>query len=136
MPPRNKKTNRKYFVILSLAFVIGVVGIISQNFRDNIVFYYTVSELDFSKMNNKKIRIGGLVEKGSVSYSENGFLYFVITDKKERISVSYQGIVPDLFREEQGVVVEGFLQKGKDVFEASTVLAKHDENYTPPRIEQ
>ena len=84
-----------------------------------------------TKKNVKKVRIGGLVVKSSLKQN-NSKVEFEITDKKTKIKIIYSGILPDLFREEQGVVVEGYIRK--NIFEATEVLAKHDENYMPKEV--
>ena len=82
---------------------------------------------------NEKIRLGGLVEENSVVRNDIK-INFIITDLKKNIEVSYEGILPDLFREGQGVIVKGYLKN--NIFEATEVLAKHDENYMPPEIKK
>ena len=81
---------------------------------------------------NKKIRVGGMVKNNSIKMSSNK-VNFIITDFKNEINVSYSGLIPNLFSEGKGVVAEGYL-KDKSFFEASKILAKHDENYMPPEI--
>ena len=84
-----------------------------------------------TKKNAEKVRIGGLVVKNSLKQNKSK-VEFEITDKKTKIKIIYKGILPDLFREEQGVVVEGYIKK--NIFEATEVLAKHDENYMPKEV--
>ena len=81
---------------------------------------------------HQRLRIGGLVERGSVEKSSNGVVAFTVTDTSQNIQVRYEGILPDLFREGQGVVAEGYLRG--PLFLAEQVLAKHDENYMPPEV--
>ncbi len=101
---------------------------------DNIIFFYSPSET-FEKFNDNnysgKIRIGGLVVKNSL-YQKDNFLNFEITDENTKIKILYKGILPDLFREGQGVVVEGYFKK--NLLLATEVLAKHDENYMPKEV--
>ena len=102
--------------------------------RDNIVFFYSPTETleKFKyKENQNKIRIGGLVVKNSL-YQNNSIVKFEVTDQKNKINVTYDGILPDLFREGQGVVIEGYFKKG--LLQATEILAKHDENYMPKEV--
>jgi cytochrome c-type biogenesis protein CcmE len=119
--------------------VVGVLGLtvaglfVLNAFRSNLVFFYSPTEvLEGKAPADRLLRIGGLVEKGSVRRAPDGLaVEFVVTDLHQRIAVDYRGILPDLFREGQGVVVQG--QLGSDRrFRAREVLAKHDENYMPP----
>ena len=121
------------------AIGIGVValGVIAAlvlgAFRENLVFFFTPTEVVANKApQGRTFRIGGMVEKGSVQRQADGVtVRFTVTDTAKSIPVTYQGSLPDLFREGKGVVAQG--QLGADgVFRASEVLAKHDENYMPP----
>ena len=133
------KTRHKRLAII----VTGVVGLtvaglfVLNAFRSNLVFFYSPTEVLEGKVaTNKTIRIGGLVEKGSVQRSPDGLkVDFVVTDLNKKLPVHYEGILPDLFREGQGVVAQGRLQAG-NTFTASEVLAKHDEKYMPPEAAQ
>lgn len=133
------KTRHKRLAII----VTGVVGLtvaglfVLNAFRSNLVFFYSPTEVLAGKVaTNKTIRIGGLVEKGSVQRSPDGLkVDFVVTDLNKKLPVHYEGILPDLFREGQGVVAQGRLQAG-NTFTASEVLAKHDEKYMPPEAAQ
>ena len=103
---------------------------------EKIVFFYTPSKL-FEKEEDKMqyIRVGGLVKEKSINFSDDGLkVNFMITDNKKTVNVMFEGILPDLFRENQGVVAEGRFNKEKKIFLAEKVLAKHDENYMPPEI--
>ena len=103
---------------------------------EKIVFFYTPSKL-FEKEEDKMqyIRVGGLVKEKSINFSDDGLkVNFMITDNKKTVNVMFKGILPDLFRENQGVVAEGRFNKEKKIFLAEKVLAKHDENYMPPEI--
>ncbi|MCE3254795.1 MAG: CcmE/CycJ protein [Rickettsiaceae bacterium] len=139
MKPPLKKSNPKkqqrikFIVVLSFISLVAL-GFIILNFRNNIVFFYSPSELANLKVSEQKIiRVGGLVEKGSVKSLGNN-LEFVITDFKAKLKISYDGIKPDLFREEQGIVAKGRFDEKNMVFVASEILAKHDENYMPPEV--
>jgi cytochrome c-type biogenesis protein CcmE len=119
--------------------VIGVVGIgvaalfILNAFRSNLVYFYSPTEVYQGKAPASDLfRIGGLVEKGSVKKSSDGLkVDFIVTDLNKAIAVHYEGVLPDLFREGQGVVAQGRLD-GEQRFRAREVLAKHDEKYMPP----
>ncbi|MDA9559005.1 cytochrome c maturation protein CcmE, partial [Alphaproteobacteria bacterium] len=90
-----------------------------------------------SDITDRNIRVGGLVLENSIKYSDDGLsVSFIITDNKNIIDVFYSGILPDLFREKQGVVVEGSFLKSNNTFNAKKVLAKHDENYMPPEVKK
>jgi cytochrome c-type biogenesis protein CcmE len=112
--------------ILCLASLLAMSAM-----RDNIVFFHTPTELLSGKVaEGNHVRIGGLVEKGSLERQSSGLdIKFRVTDGARSLPVLYTGILPDLFREGQGVVAEGRYQQG--AFRASTILAKHDENYMP-----
>ena len=100
--------------------------------RDTLVFFYTPSDIiSNGKVPGHTFRIGGMVEKGSVK-RDGEAVSFTVTDYKATLPVAYSGVLPDLFREGQGVVAEGTLKNG--VFDASTILAKHDERYMPPEV--
>ena len=125
---------RLLLILVSLILIITAVLLILFNSKENISYFYTPSELNSSNIKiNKQIRIGGFVEKNSfVKISASSFK-FNITDDKESIYVQYKGILPDLFKEGQGTVIEGFFENEK-MFNAITVFAKHDENYMPSSI--
>lgn len=130
MKPRYKK-------LLAIGVVVTVLGIVVMlvlnAFRSNLVFFFSPTEVVEGKApKDRAFRVGGLVEMGSVQRSADGMtLTFKVTDTAHSLSVTYQGVVPDLFKEGKGAVAEGRL--GADGrFTATTVLAKHDENYMPP----
>jgi len=102
--------------------------------QDTIVFFYSPSDLiDKHVAAGRRVRIGGLVEKGSLKRDEAAHIAFTVTDTVKTLKVNYQGVLPDLFREGQGVIAEGVL--GTDgQFVADSVLAKHDEKYMPPEV--
>ena len=125
---------RIVFLTLSFLLTIAVIILILQSLEKNLVYFLSPTEI-YNKTDitlDKKIRIGGLVKKNSVS-KNNTSVNFIITDLKKEISVSYNGIVPNLFSEGKGVVAEGKL-KDKKYFIADKILAKHDENYMPPEV--
>ena len=133
-----KKTNRFYFIFLILVSISLALFFVLKALNDKIVFFYTPTNIsEDSDIIGKNIRVGGLVLENSIKYSNDGLrVYFVITDNKNMIDVFYSGILPDLFREKQGVVVEGNFLKSKKTFNAKKVLAKHDENYMPPEVKK
>lgn len=120
-----------YIIILMTGLAIGA-GLILFALRQNINAFLTPTELVNSSIIDHPVRLGGMVKQGSVSRKPDDLgVEFLVTDFKQAVRVYYQGILPDLFREGKGVVVEGRLTaQGK--FIASQVLAKHDENYRPP----
>ncbi|MDE3015996.1 MAG: cytochrome c maturation protein CcmE [Pseudomonadota bacterium] len=125
------KHQRLLFIAVSMVFLCTAGLLALRAFRDNLVFFYSPSELaDRHIPPNQLVRIGGLVEKGSVVRGDQGQLTFVITDGKSSVSVFYRGLLPQLFREGQGVVAEGRLSNPGH-FVATTILAKHDERYMP-----
>ena len=131
MTPKRK---RFYIIFAAFSFFCFLVGTILIVLQDNILFFYTPSEiLQKNLEKNEKVRLGGLVEENSLTRN-NIKINFTITDLKKTIEVSYEGLLPDLFREGQGVIVKGYLRN--NIFEATEVLAKHDENYMPPEIEK
>lgn len=128
-----RKQKRLSMILGGLAVIGLAAGLVLYALSDTITFFHTPS--DFAETNVKvgqRIRLGGMVEKGSVK-KDGTITTFAVTDTIKAVTVSYNGILPDLFREGQGVVTEGKL-KDDGTFEADTVLAKHDENYMPPQL--
>jgi cytochrome c-type biogenesis protein CcmE len=129
-----RKQNRLAIILASLGVLAVAGGLILYAIRDTIVFFYTPS--DIAEKNVKpgtRIRLGGMVESGSWKKTDGAINEFTVTDTLKAIKVTYKGVVPDLFREGQGVVTEGILD-ATGAFTADTVLAKHDENYMPKEI--
>ena len=127
---------RLLLIFLSLIFLTASIFLILFNSKKNLIFFYTPSELLNSKTQiNDTIRIGGIVKKDSLKNIEDNKYVFIIHDNNNYVRVSYTGILPDLFREEQGVVVQGKLIK-IDNIKAERVFAKHDENYMPTSIKK
>ena len=121
------------FIIVGIAG-LGIASMLILNaFRSNLVFFYTPTQvLAGEAPANRPFRVGGLVEKGSVK--RDGLkVSFVVTDLNKSLMINYQGILPDLFREGQGIVAQGRLERG-NYFIAQQVLAKHDEKYMPPEV--
>jgi cytochrome c-type biogenesis protein CcmE len=132
MTPKRK---RLWLLAGSLGALAVAVGLVLTALRDNLVFFYSPTEIAGKPpAPERSIRIGGLVLPGSVVKSSDGLTTtFEVTDTKSALKVSYHGVLPDLFREGQGIVALGAL--GTDgVFVAREVLAKHDENYMPPEV--
>ena len=126
---------RILFLSLLLISVVLATFLILKSLEENVVYFLSPTDIkNISEVDNKKIRIGGMVKDSSIVLeSEN--IYFIITDFKNEINVSYSGIVPNLFQEGKGVVAEGFL-KDKNFLMAEKILAKHDENYMPPEVKE
>ncbi len=137
-PPRRALTakRRRIYVLLAAAITLGgAAALVLNAFEDSLVFFLTPTDLKArAAPDNRMIRIGGLVEEGSLRKSDGGLeVRFAITDLTNRVEVRYRGILPDLFREGQGVVAQG--RVGTDgVFAASEILAKHDETYMPKEV--
>ena len=132
-----QKKVKKRASLLTLFLLVSVLAIflILKSLNKNILYFksptdiYIIQDLDF----NKKIRVGGMVKKNSVTINDEE-IKFVITDFKNELKISYSGTVPNLFSEEKGIVAEGQLQD-KTFFIADRILAKHDENYMPPELQ-
>ncbi len=131
------KKVKKRASLLTLFLSISVISIffILQNLRNNILFFKSPTDIKVSQDTNleKKIRVGGMVKKDTLIINSEE-IQFIITDFKNELRVSYKGTVPNLFLEEKGVVAEGILQD-KNFFIAERILAKHDENYMPPELQ-
>ena len=124
---------RFFFIILILVTLILSVFLVLKSLEENVIYFKSPSDVQIlSEIENKKIRIGGMVKEGSIKIVDKK-LNFIITDFKNEINVVYSGLVPNLFAEGKGVVAEGFL-KDKSFFSATKILAKHDENYMPPEV--
>jgi cytochrome c-type biogenesis protein CcmE len=120
---------------LAMLAVAGATALVLAAFEENIVFFYSPSQVQAGEApEDRAFRLGGLVQAGSIEKSGDGTtVRFLVTDTAKSVPVVYSGILPDLFREEQGVVAEGTLG-GDGIFLAREVLAKHDENYMPPEV--
>jgi cytochrome c-type biogenesis protein CcmE len=130
-----RKRRRLLALALGLSLLGAATAMVLAAFSDNLVFFYSPSELATKDVGSgRRVRIGGLVELHSVVHEGDGRqVGFRVTDGKTDIAVSYDGVLPDLFREGQGVVIEGRLRPD-GTFAAATVLAKHDEKYMPPEV--
>ena len=126
---------RFLFVLLILITLILTSFLVLKSLEENVVYFQSPSEIKaLSELDKKKIRVGGMVKKDSISINSSE-LKFVITDFKNEINVTYTGAIPNLFEEGKGVVAEGILND-RNFFSASKILAKHDENYMPPEVKQ
>ena len=126
---------RFLFIFLILITLILTVFLILKSLEENVVYFQSPSEIKvLSELENKKIRVGGMVKKSSILITADE-VKFIITDLKNEINVSYSGAIPNLFEEGKGVVAEGFL-KDRNFFSATKILAKHDENYMPPEVKE
>ena len=124
---------RLLFVVIILITLILTVFLVLKTLEENVVYFQSPSDINVSsELDKKKIRIGGMVKKDTISFNSNE-VSFIITDFKNEINVIYNGAIPNLFEEEKGVVAEGFL-KDRNFFSATKILAKHDENYMPPEV--
>ncbi|MFL2731703.1 MAG: cytochrome c maturation protein CcmE [SAR86 cluster bacterium] len=131
MNPIRKK--RLFNVLLVLLFSFAGISLILYSLNSNLDYFFTPSELmDKEVPSDRRIKLGGMVLEGSVVRASSEIL-FTVTDYENSINVTYRGIVPDLFKENSGVVALGFLDN--QMFYAEEVLAKHDENYMPPNLE-
>ena len=129
-----KVKSRIIFLILLLLSASVIILFILKSLEENVVYFFSPTEI-YDKPNislNTKIRIGGLVKENSLSKNQKS-IKFIITDLKNEIIVSYNGLIPNLFSEGKGVIAEGQL-KDKKYFVADKILAKHDENYMPPEV--
>ena len=136
--PRRALTakRRRLYLLFAAAITLGGAAVLILNaFEDSLVFFLTPTDLKEKTVSTDRlIRIGGLVEKGSVRTTDGSLVVrFAITDLTNRVDVTYRGILPDLFREGQGVVAQGRMSPG-GMFTASEVLAKHDETYMPKEV--
>ena len=130
-----KKVKSRLLILVSSLILFSIlVFIVLRSLEENVVYFLSPTDI-YNKPNiifDKKIRVGGLVKLNSISKNEKS-VNFIITDLKNEIIVSYEGIIPNLFSEGKGVVVEGKL-KDKKYFVADSIIAKHDENYMPPEV--
>ena len=130
MSPKAKQRTIRLVLILSL--VTGICLFLFGALRENIVYFKTPSELLVLADQPKKLRLGGLVVNGTL-HSKNSQHHFMVTDQKTTIHVVYSGRLPDLFRENQGIVAIGNYDSTKKIFTATQLLAKHDQYYRPPK---
>ena len=133
--PKALKPRRRLWVVAAVAPILALaVGLSLWAMQDSVTFFYSPSEATVDKApEGRNIRLGGLVETGSVRKSGDGVVVFTVTDNIAATQVQYHGDLPDLFREGQGIVAQGAFGADR-VFHASQVLAKHDENYMPREV--
>lgn len=129
------RKGRRLAIISAAGVTLTIaIGLVLFALRDTIVFFYVPSELAAkAPPAGTRVRIGGLVKRGSLTHEGSSTVIFAVTDLKHDVEVSYTGLLPDLFREGQGVVAEGTVE-GPSLFHADTVLAKHDERYMPKEV--
>lgn len=132
MKPKNQ---RLVLVLVAAVAVLGAVLLAMLGLKDRAAYFYTPADVAAGRAaTGKAMRLGGMVERGSIKQQPDGVtIRFIVEDGKARTPVAYRGIVPDLFREGTGVVAEGRLAPS-GLFEAETILAKHDERYMPPQL--
>ena len=125
---------RAAFILLVLISLVLIIYLSLKTLEDNVVYFLSPTEIQNKEeiKRNEKVRVGGMVKKNSIK-SYTNYISFILTDYKNEINVTYSGTIPNLFSEEKGVVAEGIL-KDKNYFIANKILAKHDENYMPPKI--
>ncbi len=129
-----RRRQRITYLLIAAPVLVLAVGLVLYALQDTIVYFYSPTELAEKDVpSGLRIRIGGLVEEESVQRLQGARVSFVVTDLNEAIKVEYEGLLPDLFREGQGVVAVGELAS-PSLFVADQVLAKHDENYMPPEV--
>jgi cytochrome c-type biogenesis protein CcmE len=129
-----KKRRRLAFAIALVVAGAGAAALIVYGLQDNVLYFYSPSDVQAKHIaTGVAFRIGGLVEKNSVRHGHGAAVDFVVTDGKAQVPVTFDGVLPALFREGQGVVAVGRLNDAR-VFDASEVLAKHDERYMPPDV--
>ncbi|WP_299375720.1 cytochrome c maturation protein CcmE [uncultured Kiloniella sp.] len=130
-----RKSRRMYVLVVAIALLASATALVLTALDDNITYFYSPSDLKTKQVTvGRALRLGGLVEDGTFEKLDGGLkVKFSITDGAETVAVTYEGILPDLFREGQGVITEGSLNE-KGEFVAHEVLAKHDENYMPAEV--
>tara|TARA_Y100001958_G_scaffold104115_1_gene72584 strand:+ start:444 stop:863 length:420 start_codon:yes stop_codon:yes gene_type:complete len=126
---------RFFFVLITIVILLLSTFLILKSLKQNVIYFKSPSDIKIlPEYKNDKIRVGGMVKKNSIFVDTNK-INFIITDFKNELYVSYNGVLPNLFSEGKGVVAEGFL-KDKNFFQATKILAKHDENYMPPEVKE
>ena len=131
-----RKVKLRFFFISLILIILSLSAfLILKSLEENVVYFQSPTDIQNSaEMNVKKIRVGGMVKNDSIAM-EDKIINFVVTDYKNEINVTYSGVIPNLFAEGKGVVVEGYL-KDRNFFLATKILAKHDENYMPPEVKK
>ena len=127
------KHQRLAFISLGFLLLAGAVALVLSAFPVNLVFFHSPTDLKTKVISaEQRLRVGGLVEEGSVKQIADANVRFTVTDLANSVQVNFRGILPDLFREGQGIVAEGHFRDG--IFQATEVLAKHDETYMPVEV--
>ena len=126
---------RAFFILLIFLSVSLAIFLVFKSLEENVVYFKSPTEVkNLPELETKKIRVGGMVKKNSIRTNESE-INFIITDYKNELVVSFKGSLPNLFEEGKGVVAEGFL-KDRSYLKAIKILAKHDENYMPPEVNE
>ena len=124
---------RAFFILLIFLSIVLTAILILKSLEENVVYFKSPTEIkNLSELENKQIRVGGVVKKNSIN-TNNSEIIFVITDFNNEIIVKFKGLVPNLFEEGKGAVVEGILQD-RNYIKATKIIAKHDESYMPPEV--
>ena len=132
---RENRRRRIYTIITFALALVFIIFFILKALQENIDFYLTPSQVQSGDFNTeRKFRLGGMVKENSFRNLQNLEFLFTITDFENEMVVSYEGILPNLFKENSGVVARGYLDRNKNIFVAEELLAKHDENYMPIEI--
>lgn len=138
---KTNKYQQKRIIFVVVIFLVSFLGLllIINNFRENLVFFYSPKEIIdqeiiLKKINNKIIRVGGLVKENSLKKIDALTIEFVITDYHKDLTIYHKGIVPDLFRDKQGVIAKGYYDQQQKKFYSQELLVKHDENYIPAEL--
>ncbi|PWW02231.1 cytochrome c-type biogenesis protein CcmE [Hoeflea marina] len=130
-----RKQKRLSIIAAGAVFIVAAVALVTSALREQIVFFNSPTDVLAQTVTpGARVRLGGLVEEGSVIRGQDTTVTFKVTDTTNAVHVSYKGILPDLFREGQGVVTEGVFDQTTGEFIADSVLAKHDENYMPKEV--
>ena len=126
---------RAFFILLIFLSVVLIIFLTFKSLEENVIYFKSPTEVkNLPELETNKIRVGGMVKKNSIRTSDSEII-FTVTDYKNELIVSFKGSVPNLFEEGKGVVAEGFL-KDRSYLKAIKILAKHDENYMPPEINE
>jgi cytochrome c-type biogenesis protein CcmE len=128
-----RKYKRLTFVVIAVGLMGAAAGLVLSALDESLSFFRSPTELvEQPRLGERRVRLGGLVEEGSIERGDGGTVRFRVTDLVHGIAVSYRGLLPDLFREGQGIVAQGRMENG--VFVADEILARHDETYMPPEV--
>jgi len=139
---KTNKYQQKRITFVVFIFLISIAGLVMiiNNFQENLVFFYSPKEIVnqeiiLKKTRNKIIRVGGLVKENSLKKIDALTIEFIITDYHQELTIYHKGIVPDLFRDKQGVIAKGYFDQQQNKFYSQELLVKHDENYIPAELE-